>query len=192
METAANDNLYPYIDHPNVVALNVDDQGAGAKVIKPWHNRLDEEVWIESDTDDQMIVRVPFTGSVKLRSILLKCGPGDQTPAKVYLYPNEESFDFSDASEKTPTQEFDVAQGRDMGDYAVKAAKFSNLSSVTLFFPTSQGADTLRIYYIGMLGTWTERKREAVITVYESQANLADHEKIQGTETGLSGMRFGS
>lgn len=29
------------------------------------------------------ILRVPFTGSVKLRSILLKTGPGDQTPLKV-------------------------------------------------------------------------------------------------------------
>jgi len=31
------------------------------------------------------IIRVPFTGSVKLRSLLLKSGPGDQTPAKVAL-----------------------------------------------------------------------------------------------------------
>jgi hypothetical protein len=31
------------------------------------------------------IIRVPFTGSVKLRSLLLKSGPGDQTPAKVKL-----------------------------------------------------------------------------------------------------------
>ena len=31
------------------------------------------------------IIRIPFTGSVKLRSLLLKSGPGDQTPAKVAL-----------------------------------------------------------------------------------------------------------
>ena len=31
------------------------------------------------------IIRVPFTGSVKLRSLLLKSGPGDHTPAKVAL-----------------------------------------------------------------------------------------------------------
>lgn len=31
------------------------------------------------------IVRVPFTGSVKLRSVLIKSGPGDQTPSKVAL-----------------------------------------------------------------------------------------------------------
>jgi hypothetical protein len=33
----------------------------------------------------QRILRIPFTGSVKLRSILLKTGPADQTPTKVAL-----------------------------------------------------------------------------------------------------------
>jgi hypothetical protein len=31
------------------------------------------------------ILRVPFTGSVKLRALLLKTGPTDQTPSKVVL-----------------------------------------------------------------------------------------------------------
>ena len=31
-----------------------------------------------------------------------------------------------------------------------------------------------------------QRKTEPVITVYETQANLADHEKIPGTEGNLS------
>lgn len=31
------------------------------------------------------IIRVPFTGSVKLRALLLKAGPGEQTPAKIAL-----------------------------------------------------------------------------------------------------------
>lgn len=31
------------------------------------------------------IVRIPFTGSVKLRALLVKAGPADQTPAKVAL-----------------------------------------------------------------------------------------------------------
>lgn len=31
------------------------------------------------------IIRIPFTGSVRLRSLLLKSGPGDQTPSKIAL-----------------------------------------------------------------------------------------------------------
>jgi PITH domain len=81
-----------------------------------------------------------------------------------------------------------------------RAGKFSNLSSITLFIPASQGAENTQIYYVGFLGSWTEvsqysaylffrrfsspfqHKNKPIITVYESQANLADHEKIQGLD----------
>ncbi|KAJ7202885.1 DUF1000-domain-containing protein [Mycena pura] len=178
------DNLFSQIDRDNVVALNA--VGQGSTIIKPWHSRLDEEKFVESDADDQMIIRIPFTSSVKLRSLLIKAGPADQTPSRVAVFSNENNFDFGDIADKTPTQEFMIAQGREVGEYALRTAKFSNVSSVSLFFPASQGADTTKIYYIGFLGHWTEHKSSAVITVYETQANLADHEKIQGTDGGLS------
>ena len=37
-----------------------------------------------------------------------------------------------------------------------RAAKFTNISSVTVFFPASHGADETRIYYLGFLGQWNE------------------------------------
>ncbi|EIN04936.1 DUF1000-domain-containing protein [Punctularia strigosozonata HHB-11173 SS5] len=182
----AQDNLYSRVDHQNVVALNATNDVEARQIVKPWHERLDEGVFLKSDADDQMIIRIPFTGSVKLRAVLIKAGPGDQTPSKVLLYPNRDNLDFSDVNDTKPVQEFRVAQGRDVGEYAVMPAKFSAISSLTLFFPGSQGADNIRIYYIGLLGQWTERKRDPVITVYETQANLADHEKIQGTDGAFS------
>jgi len=189
-DSGSRDNLFQYIDRSNVVALNAPSPSEdGPKVIKPWNERLDEAVAVMSDSDDQMIFRIPFTGSVKLRSLLLKTGPADHTPTKVVLYANEPSLDFGDIADKVPTQEFDVAQGREVGEYALKAFKFSNLASITLFFPGAQGADTTQIYYVGFLGTWTERKNNPVIAVYETQANLADHEKIQGTDGNFSSFR---
>jgi hypothetical protein len=181
------DNLYSKIDRSNVTALNTTAAGSpGPEVIKPWHQRLDESVSLVSDADDQMIIRVPFTGSIKLRAILLKTGPADQTPSKVFLFANEETLDFQDIADKTPVQELDIAQGREVGEYIVKTAKFSNVTSVTLFFPSSQGADNIQIYYLGFLGQWTERKKDPLLTVYEAQANPADHKKIQGTDTGFN------
>ncbi|OCH94886.1 DUF1000-domain-containing protein [Obba rivulosa] len=178
------DNLYARIDRANVVALNAAPPGTGAEVIKPWNERTDEETFLESDADDQLIIRVPFAGSVKLRALLLKAGPGGQTPAKVALYNNIENVDFSDIADLKPTQEFDVVQSRDVGEYHVMPAKFPNVTSITIFLPASQGADTIRVYYLGFLGQWSERKNEPVITVYEARANLADHEKIQGMGDG--------
>ncbi|KAF9243562.1 galactose-binding domain-like protein [Melanogaster broomeanus] len=187
-DVGPNDNLFPYIDRHNVIALNA--TGSGSSVIKPWHERTSEEAYLESDADEQLIIRVPFTGSVRLRSLLMKAGPSDETPERIALFANEPSLDFNDVEDKTPTQEFEVAEGRDVGEYAVKTAKFSNLSSVTLFIPSNRGADTTRVYYIGFLGHWTERKSNPVITVYEAQANLADHQKVQGTEGNLSAAQM--
>ncbi|KAJ3744212.1 galactose-binding domain-like protein [Lentinula detonsa] len=192
LSTGAQDNLYQYIDRANVMALNADDNCKGSDAIKPWHERTSEDKvisFVESEADDQLIIRIPFTGSVKLRSVLLKTGPADLTPLKVVLFANEDNLDFQDVADRKPTQEFDIAQGREVGEYAVKTAKFPNVSSLTLFFPSSQGAETVRIYYIGLLGTWTERKSNPVITVYEAQANLADHQKIQGTEGNFSAFQ---
>ncbi|KAG1821561.1 galactose-binding domain-like protein [Suillus subaureus] len=179
-----NDNLFSHIDRANVVALNATREGS--VVVKPWNQRNNEEAFLESDADDQLIIRIPFTGSVKLRSLLLKTGPGDQTPAKVALFSNQPSMDFNDVSDKAPVQEFDIPQDRNVAEYAVKTAKFNNVSSLTLFFPAAQGADMTRIYYVGLLGHWTERKSDPVITVYETQANLADHDRIQGTDGNFS------
>jgi len=183
-DVGPHENLFVHIDRSNVVALNA--SGEGPEVIKPWHARLDEQVSLESDADDQLILRVPFTGTIQLRALLLKSGPLGQTPTKVMLFANEDNLDFEDIADKKVTQEFIVAQGREVGEYAVMAAKFHNLSSITLFFPASQGADTTQIYYVGFLGHWSERKNNPIVTVYEAQANLADHEKIQGLNGTLS------
>ncbi|QRV75359.1 PITH domain-containing protein [Ceratobasidium sp. AG-Ba] len=138
-------NLYARIDRQNVAALNAEEGADPCTPLKAWHERLDETKWLESDADDQLILRIPFTGSVKLRALLLKTGPGEQTPEKVSLFPNADELDFSDASDREPAQSFDIAQSRDVGEYTVKPAKFSNCRSITLFFPAAQGADTLRI-----------------------------------------------
>lgn len=88
---------------------------------------------------------------------------------------NEDGLDFEDVASQTPAQDFDVAQSRDVGEYTVKlvqvtirqgwnrlmlacyrASKFSNVRSLTLFFPASQGDDTTRVYYLGFLGEWSE------------------------------------
>ncbi|KAG8900305.1 hypothetical protein FRB99_006125 [Tulasnella sp. 403] len=180
-------SLYDRVDHPNVVALNGTTPDF-PKIIKPWHQRLDEAVSIESDADDQLIIRIPFTGSVKLRSILLKAGPGDETPTKLCIYPNEDNLDFNDVNYKKHAQEFDIPQSKEVGEYAVKPAKFSEVRSLTLFFPAAQGADNVRIYFLGFLGEWREVKDRPAVILYEAQANPADHEKIKGLDGATSNL----
>jgi len=180
-------NLYEQIDHPNVVALNAQ---APANICKPWHERMDNNVALESDADDQLIIRIPFTASVKLKAILMRSGPGDETPQKIQVFANEESLDFDDISSRKCIQEFDIPQSSEVGEYAVKPAKFSSVRSLTIFIPASQGADSVRVSYLGFVGSWTEMRSGPVIAVYEANANLADHEKIRGTEGNFNQTQF--
>jgi hypothetical protein len=75
---------------------------------------------------------------VKLRSVLIKAGPGGQTPSNVALvclfhplyflgcaltstqFANEDTLDFNDVADRKATQEFAIVQSREIGDYAVK------------------------------------------------------------------------
>jgi len=70
----------------------------------------------------------------------------------------------------------------------VKAAKFSNVRSLTLFFPAAQGADNVRIYFLGFLGEWHEIKERPGVILYEAQANPADHIKIKGLDGASSNL----
>lgn len=176
--------LYSKIDLPNVAVLNSESPASNA--IKPWDKRLDDSVAIESDADNSLIVKIPFTGTVKLRSILIRSGPESQTPSKLVLFANAQDLDFSDAADAKPSEELNIVQTSDIVEYTVKPARFSNIRSITLFVPEVSGADETRISYIGFKGEFSELKEQPIITVYEAQANPADHQKIKGTDGALS------
>ncbi|KAG8760798.1 hypothetical protein FRC14_001826 [Serendipita sp. 396] len=187
LDEVPRETLWGMIDHQNVVALNVVQQ---QNILKPWENRNDEEIYLESDADDQMIIRIPFTNSsAKLLSILVKAGPGEQTPAKLSLFVNEDAMDFEDIDQKEAAQELDIPQSREIGEYQLKPTKFSNVRSLTVFVPSAQGADATRIYYIGFMGSFTKLSNQPIITVYESAPRLADH-KITGIHETLAKQQF--
>jgi len=71
---------------------------------------------------------------------------------------------------------------------ASRPAKFSDVRSLTLFFPAAQGADNIRIFYLGFLGEWREVKDKPVVILYEAQANPADHQKIKGLDGQYSNL----
>lgn len=73
-------NLYTSIDRDRVWGVNVDPPESAKCVVKPWDERLTLDVYAESGVDDQMIITIPFTGPVRIQSILLNPGTGDFAP----------------------------------------------------------------------------------------------------------------
>lgn len=165
--------LFSRIDRDGVVAMNEQRPGMGIEIIKPWAERDDETRYLESDADDQLIIRIPFAGQVKLRSLLLKAGPTDQTPSALHLYPNIDNLDFEDASQGThpaPAQKLEsIAVAREVIEYPLRTAKLSAVRSLTIFVPASLGSDTSRIYFLGLRGQWQDLRREGPTNiVYEA------------------------
>ncbi|UZJ51334.1 hypothetical protein CBS101457_000654 [Exobasidium rhododendri] len=191
------DFLYSQIDRDNVTALNEQTSGMGRKTIKSYDKIMDETEYLESDADDQLIIRIPFTGVVKLRALMLKAGPADLTPSEIFVYSNLETLDFDEASDEVvkATQKLSsIAVTREQVSYPLKTAKFNNVRSVTLFIPRAAGANTSRIYFIGFKGEWlgTQRREGPSNIVYESSPQVKDHTKIPGTESGSHTLGPGS
>ncbi|KAJ3299763.1 PITH domain-containing protein 1 [Borealophlyctis nickersoniae] len=171
-DRGAEFSLYRQVDIDRVICLNEGEEGSGKNVFKSWEQRIDTSKFVESDADEQ------FTANVKLKSIAIIGAPGEAGPSKMKAFINREDVDFDSAESISPDQEWelvrDVPRG-EVAEYHTRIAKFSNLRNITLYFPENFGADTTKIYYIGLKGEWMEVKKDPIITIYELAANPADH-----------------
>ncbi|TIA72425.1 hypothetical protein E3P91_02058 [Wallemia ichthyophaga] len=183
-----HENLFGVVDRPNVTSLNTDESVPPRDVIKEWDQRDDMDVSLHSDADEQLVLRVPFTASVKLKSVLVKGGLGEKAPRTLHIYANQ-FLDFGDLdNEPAPTQTIELVESSECIEYPVKIAKFNSSTHLTLFFADNFGADVTQIFFVGFKGSWTELKSEPVITTYEAFANPSDHKKIAGTQGGLNNL----
>jgi hypothetical protein len=123
---------------------------------------------------------VPFTAQIKLRSIVLKTGPGGLTPESCHIvslhtrlvshlhladftitpqYVNEPGLDFSSVEGRPAKEIVNLVPRRESVEYALRPSKFAAVSSIQLVFPNniSDGdEETTRVYYVGFKGEWNE------------------------------------
>ncbi|XP_072025536.1 PITH domain-containing protein 1-like [Amphiura filiformis] len=169
-------SLYTKINKDMVECLNEIIDGSGKEVFKPWDQRLNKDKVVESDADEELLFNIPFTGNVKLKGIIVIGGEHDYHPAEMRLYKNQVHMTFDDTRGE-PEQTFEMqpdATGR--MEYCTKIAKFSSVHHLSIHFPRNFGADTTKVYYIGLRGEFSEAQRqEVVITAYEAYPNPSDH-----------------
>ncbi|KAK1188578.1 PITH1 protein, partial [Pygoscelis papua] len=170
------------IDRQRLQCLNERREGSGALVFRAWEERGDRAQFVESDDDEELLFNIPFTGNVKLKGVIVM-GEDDGThPAEMRLFKNIPHMSFDDAA-REPDQTFSL--NRDPAgelEYPTKIARFSNVCHLSIHFPKNFGAETTKIFYIGLKGEWTEAHRhEVTICNYEASANPADHKLEQIT-----------
>lgn len=183
--------LWPYIDHDRVRALNEAEEGSAARVIREWQYRLSTTPVLESDVDEELLVTIPFTGLVKLHSVLLRSIGDDHNPKRIRLFKKGEDLDFGTVGDAKPTSTFEFPEGVGLNtsemdgivEFAVNRAHFSNITSLTLHIPTNWGAETTQLVYIGLRGEWAEYKSAPVVAQYEAAANPADHKKLRSFQS---------
>ena len=63
---------------------------------KGWCNRLNEEQVLDSDADEQLIIRLPFTSTVRIKSICVIGSSADtaSNPAEMQAFINRDDVDF--------------------------------------------------------------------------------------------------
>ncbi|KAK8597543.1 hypothetical protein V6N13_094947 [Hibiscus sabdariffa] len=183
-------SLYKHIDLSKVTALNEANPGSVKSVFKAWEERLNSagEHLESNEGDPELLVYIPFTSDVKIKSISIVGGADGTSPSKLRVFINRDGIDFSDAQSMQPVQEWDLVENlHGMLEYQTRYSKFQSVANITLHFPDSFGGDTTQIHYIGFKGEATQLKRDVVATiVYEITPNPSDHKTRAETGGGLS------
>ncbi|KGN62400.1 PITH domain-containing protein 1 [Cucumis sativus] len=185
-------SLYKHIDLPRVSALNEATPGSVKSVFKAWEHRLNSSGdHLESNEGDpELLVFIPFTSDVKIKSISIIGGPDGTSPSKMRVFINREGIDFSDAQSMQAVQEWDLAENlQGVLEYQTRYSKFQGVGNITLHFPDNYGGDTTQIHYIGLKGEATQLKRDVVATiVYEITPNPSDHKTRAEGGAGFSNV----
>ncbi|KAF8053807.1 PITH domain-containing protein [Lyophyllum atratum] len=193
---AIQSSLYQHIEFDKIVTFNEATTGSGKAVIqKPWDQRLDTTTVLESDADEQLLIYVPFTGDVKLHSILIRADPSPGAPRTLKLFINRDDVDFTSAADLRAVQTLEIPlplPGQDVLELPVKRALFNNTHSLTLFIEDNQSdgeEDVTSLSFLGFKGDFTQLRKDAVVAFYEAAANPADHKNlVPGAQYGAVGL----
>ncbi|XP_075486710.1 uncharacterized protein LOC142526299 isoform X3 [Primulina tabacum] len=144
---------------------------------------------LESNNGDpELIVFIPFTSDVKIKSISVVGGADGTSPSKMRAFINRDGIDFSDAQNMQPVQEWDLAENlQGILEYQTRYSRFQSVGNITLHFSENFGGHTTQIRYIGLKGEATQLRRDVVATiVYELMPNPSDHKTRADTGGGIS------
>lgn len=114
----------------------------------------DERLFLESDTDEQLLIQVQFRETVKLKAINLQAPGGETAPTEVVLFTNRVNVGFSDVEDLKADQALELTEA-DLSPEAVTtlySVKFQRVTSLTLFIKNESGSEVTRLSGLRILG----------------------------------------
>ncbi|KAI1817104.1 translation protein [Poronia punctata] len=178
-ETGTQHSLYPHIKFYEITTLNEELTNSGRAIVqKEWARRLSLEPELASSTDEQLLVNIPFSGRVKLHSILVRGSQAASSPRTMRVYINRTDLDFDAVEDMKPTQELQLGQTSEVQEIPVKRVLFNNVHHLTLFIVDNFGHrvggdggsdsdsdedwEPTRLTYLGFKGEWSQQGRAPV------------------------------
>ena len=119
---------------------------------------------VKSESDEQLMLFVPFSRQVRLEAVSFALPFGDSCPQSIKLFADKSDIDFGDAESLTPTHAISIKRKRTIkgdgdGDakfwsksFPLKVAKFRNVSYLTVFVESNFGAEESELFKIELWG----------------------------------------
>jgi len=121
--------------------------------------RDQDTLLLESDADDQLLLRIVFNTKVKLHSIAIGAPSDGRAPKEVKLFANRNAMDFNDAEQTPATQALEFTPEMLGERVELKFVSFQNVDSVTIFVASNQddcessALTSLKLWGTGMATT---------------------------------------
>jgi len=115
----------------------------------------DERLYLQSDSDEQLLIHLNFKECVNLNSISF-CAPEDETaPLTVKLFANKLNLGFSDVEDLKADQILDLTPADlvDTSQTNLYTVKFQRVSSLTIFVEENNGEEVTKISGLKIFGT---------------------------------------
>ncbi|KAH0595729.1 hypothetical protein MHUMG1_06277 [Metarhizium humberi] len=160
------------VETRNCELSNADEDAGPVKVLfdvaKPSalsndSNSVNVKDFVQSGADDQLLLFIPFQGSVKLHTLqITSLPPKDQDtvsrPVIIHLYINRpQHMDFSEADDTEPTQAIKLTSkdwnAEGTANISLRFVKFQKTTTLILYVQKGEeGADAVRIDRIKLIG----------------------------------------
>ncbi|KAI9245262.1 PITH domain-containing protein, partial [Sporodiniella umbellata] len=146
-------NLSSHITSNQVDALNQQKDNNIKNIL------LENDAYLESDVDEQLIMNIPFNQPVKIHSLKFKVPNIANAPKTIKLYVNRQALGFGDDESISETQKIELSP-KDFEEDAVtnlRFVKFQNVTRITLFVLDNQeDEETTMIQELIFIGTPVE------------------------------------
>ncbi|KAJ2998100.1 hypothetical protein NUW58_g428 [Xylaria curta] len=133
----------------------------------------DEKDWVESDTDEQLLLFAPFNSASKLHTLQLTSLPptdgddDDETPMRpktIKLFTNRpHNLGFDEADDIDPTQTIEIGEddwnSNGTANLPLRFVRFQNITSLVIFVVDGDGdGDKVRLDRVRLIGESGEKR----------------------------------